>query len=137
MTSIPIQSGCDPAEPREHVAWALVGLAGPSAHAPLILPTGVIAAWSEHLWNAGFRHHPDLQTIKYVPPPAGTNWVAGAAGQWLPMDAPLSPEQSAPDISHLSDEEKLVLWERIKSDLGHGNSELTDDDHAEVTYGES
>lgn len=113
MNTIPLQSSCDPADPAEHALWALTGLAGPSSHAPLILPVAVSRRWSRHLWDCGFRHHPELQNIKYIPPAAGTNWVVGAAGEWVDINTPLPPERTAPDISHLSDAEKLVLLAQL------------------------
>lgn len=111
--SIPLQSGCNPNDPEEHALWALTGLAGPNSQAPLILPVAVTKLWSKHLYDCGYRHHPELQKIKYIPPAAGTNWVVGAAGEWVDINTPLTPQQSAPDISHLSDEEQLVLLSQL------------------------
>ena len=39
---IPLQTACDPASPEEHALWALVGLAGPAASAPLVVPTSTL-----------------------------------------------------------------------------------------------
>ena len=133
MSGIPIQSGCNMDDPKEHAAWALVGLAGPQSHAPLIVPPAVIAAWSEHLYDAGFRHHPEHQAIKYVPPAPGSNWVQGAAGRWVPIDEELPPEVTAPDVSHLSDDEKRIIRDRINADLD-GATFPDNSDHAQVSY---
>lgn len=111
--SIPLQSACNPDDPEEHFLWATVGLAGPTSHAPLILPVAVGRKWSNHLHDCGFRHHPELQKIKYLPPPAGTNWVVGSAGRWVDINTPLTAEQTAPDISHLSDAEQLALLAQL------------------------
>lgn len=121
MTGIPLQPTCDPDNPEEHVLWALVGMAGPTSQAPLILPLEIMRQWSKHLYDAGFRHHPDEQQIKYIPPVHGDNWIAGAAGEWVSMDTPLPPEVTAPDVSHLSNEEKRILLERLNQDLGGNN----------------
>lgn len=114
---IPLQSGCDPDNPEEHALWALVGLAGPNSHAPLILPEIVQREWSRHLHACGFRHHPELQTIKYVPPAKDTNWVLGAAGEWVDINTPLAPEQTAPDLSHLSDDEKIAVLRQLLTEF--------------------
>lgn len=127
--SIPLQSGCDPDVPEEHVLWALVGLAGPSSHAPMILPIPVQRAWSKHLYECGFRHDPELQKIKYIPPAAGTNWVVGSAGKWVDIATPLTPEQTAPDISHLSDEEQIALLRDLLTRF-QPVQEVTDSDDA-------
>lgn len=116
-TGIPLQSAANMDDPREHVAWALVGLAGPQAHAPMILPLAVQGSWSEQLYKAGFRHHPELQEIKYVPPAKDTNWVMGAAGQWVDINEPLPAEVTAPDTSDLSLEEKQYLLASLAKEL--------------------
>ncbi|AKK04602.1 putative DUF2744 family protein [Corynebacterium mustelae] len=130
MGNIPLQQDCDMNDPDEHALWALVGLAGPTAHAPLVLPPQVLRKWSRRMWECGFRHNPELQEIKYVPPPLDTNWVLGAAGQWVGIDTPLPAEITAPDTSHLTDEEKRVLLARLVNELNP--NDLVDGDRAEV-----
>lgn len=117
MTRIPLQSEMDPADPKEHALWALVGLPGPGAQAPLILPVEVMRQWSQHLYDAGFRHHPELQQIKYVPPIGDVSWISGSAGRWAPIDEELPPELTAPSVDHLSPEEKKVLLTRLRDEL--------------------
>lgn len=113
MSSIPIQSGCNPNDPEEHALWAFTGLAGPNSHAPLILPVPVKRKWSKHFYDCGFRHHPELQKVKYIPPSRATNWVEGGAGEWVDINQPLTPEQTAPDISDLSEAEQLILLQDL------------------------
>ena len=72
---IPIQSSCDMTNPEEQALWALVALPGPGATAPLVLPVDVMRQWSQRLYDCGFRHHPEEQTVKYVPPGPDTDWV--------------------------------------------------------------
>lgn len=129
--SIPLKSTCSPDDPEEHVLWALVGLAGPNSHAPLILPAQVARKWSAHLYECGFRHHPDLQKIKYVPPSAGTDWVLGAAGKWVDINTPLTPDQTAPNTSHLSQAEKAALLANLQAELAQ-DAPRDDGDTAQV-----
>lgn len=117
MANFPLQSAADPTDPVQHVSWALVGLAGPTSHAPLVLPQAVLDKWAKHLYDCGFRHNPELQKIKYIPPAKDTNWVLGAAGEWVPIEQELTPEQSAPDISHLTFDEKAVLFAELAREL--------------------
>lgn len=118
MSDLPLQSSCDPTDPSEHFLWALVGLAGPR-NAPLILPPDIMRQWSKHLWECGFRHNPELQEIKFIPPVGvNVNWVQGVTGDWVDINTPLTPEQSAPDISHLSEGEKQVLLRRLQAEMG-------------------
>lgn len=118
MAGIPLQATCNPDNPEEHLLWALVGMAGPTSQAPLILPVDIMRQWSKHLYAAGFRHHPEHQTIKYVPPITGNNWVIGAAGDWVDINQPLPPETTAPDTSHLTPDEKQVLLDRLTKEMG-------------------
>jgi len=116
MAGLPLQTTCNPDAPDEHLLWALVGMAGPTSQAPLILPVDIMRKWSEHLYRAGFRHHPELQEIKYVPPTIGDNWVVGAAGEWVDINTPLPPETTAPDLSNLTPAEKQVLLDRLMAE---------------------
>lgn len=132
--NVPLQSSCRADVPSEHALWALPGIAGPTARAPLVLPRAVMEAWSEHLWECGFRHHPELQKIKYLPPGPNTNWLQGAAGQWVPIDQPLTAEQSAPDTDHLTADEKRVLIDRLTTELAPDTAPAPEDT-AETHHG--
>ena len=119
MIGLPLQSECDPEDPGSFAMWALVGLPGPDGTAPLIGAPQMLAAWSERLWRCGFRHHPDLQEIKFVPPAVGHNWLSGqAAGRWAPVDEVLPAEVTAPDVEGLTLEEQRVLFERLQARFG-------------------
>lgn len=131
---IPLQHECDMSSPEEHALWALVGLPGPGQHAPLVMPPAVLKQWSKRLWELGFRHDPDLQELKYVPPAADSNWVAGAAGRWVNVNAVLPAEDTAPDVSHLSADEKRVLLERLAAEMTPAQQEQNED-IAEVDNG--
>ena len=115
--ALKLQQDCDMAKPEEHALWALTGLAGPSSHAPLIVPEAAKKKWAKQIYDAGFRHHPELQTIKYVPPRGNVDWVHGAAGRWVPVDEVLPPEDTAPDTSHLDHAEKLIMFQRLAAEL--------------------
>ena len=130
--SIPVQSACDPDLPEEHVLWALVGLSGPAANAPLIVPPSVLRKWSEHLYRCGFRHDPDLQEIKYVPPQGPHDWITSAGGQWVDVAEDLPAELTAPDLAGLSMAEKRVLLDQLNAELNPvGEAPVTE---AQVSY---
>lgn len=124
---LPLQSNCDPNDPEEHVLWATVGLPGPGKNAPLTVPPQTQREWSKHLYDCGFRHHPELQKIKYVPPPDEVSWIQGFAGMWVPIDTPLPPEVTAPDISGLSAGEEQVLWEKLEAKRNRHRGNVPED----------
>lgn len=117
MSDIPLQQNSDPENPETALAWLFVGLPTANRSAPMVASPDVLALWSERLYAAGARHHPELQTVKYFPPPANHNWVMGSAGHWGPVDEPMPPEVTAPDLSHLSAQEKAVIFERLQEEF--------------------
>lgn len=134
-TGIPLQSECDVLSPEEHALWALVGLPGPGKNAPMVLPPSVLRQWSQHLWECGFRHTPELQEKKYVPPSSASNWLAGSAGRWVSIFTVLPAEDTAPDISSLSMDEKRVLLEKLSADIYPAAADTAGEDRAEVHDG--
>lgn len=115
---LPLQNEVNPDNPREHAAWALVGLPGANTLAPLVLPVEIMEKWSEHLYKCGFRHHPELQEIVYVPPVNSPSWVSGAGGRWVRKGEELTEEELTPRVSELSDQEKRLLFNELKKELG-------------------
>lgn len=115
--------------PEEHFLWALVGLPGPDNVAPLLLPVPATRAWSKRLWDCGFRHHPELQTAKYSPPPGDHNWLLGPAGSWIGSDEePVEPV--TPSLENVTMSEKRALFELLKAELAE--FEVEDKDTARV-----
>ena len=115
MSGIPLQQDCNPDDPEEAVLWALVCLPGMEHQAAMLMPPQTLRHWSQRLHQLGFRHHPELQELKYLPPTGGEHWLDAAAGHWVPIDQPLPAEVTAPDTSHLSDAELRVLGARLKA----------------------
>ncbi|MFP7366280.1 DUF2744 domain-containing protein [Corynebacterium callunae] len=131
---IPLQSECDASSPEEHALWALVGLPGPGKNAPLMMPPPALREISQHLWECGFRHDPDLQKKKYVPPRSASNWIACGAGRWVPINTVLPAEDTVPDLSSWSVEEKRALLANLQSEL-QAETPNSQEDRAEVHDG--
>lgn len=127
MNDIPLQADANMLDPAEHLTWALVALPGPGGDAPLVVPPAALANWSAHLYRCGFRHHPEHQEIKYVPPQLGGDWMQAPGGRWVPIDEELPPEVTAPDVSALSVEEKRVLFEALAAELEAGSAAPPED----------
>lgn len=118
LGNLPLQQDADETDPRSALAWIGVGLPSANKTAPLIVAPDTLGDWSEHWWAMGVRHHPELQKIHYVPPPADHNWIMGSAGHWGPINEPMPPEVTAPDTSHLTLQEKAILLKRLQDEIG-------------------
>ena len=85
MSGIPLQADCDMNDPEQHFLWSYVNLPmDPTRGVPLLTHPDVLRVWSRRQWDAGFRHHPELQTIAYVPLPVPSGAYA-APGPWEPI----------------------------------------------------
>ena len=73
--NIPInQDQCDPNDPQQFAIWALRRL-----------PAPIRPMTSQDLFDAGFRHHPELQTVRYETDPSLTLLGAHAPAQAMPF----------------------------------------------------
>lgn len=81
---LPVQANCDPDSPEEFALWAFTGMPGMKG-APLPFPVAYLKMVSRRLWDAGFRHDPELQTIKYKRPAMDEHWLTNP-GSWVPVD---------------------------------------------------
>ena len=101
----PTQDNCDSEAPDEFAVWAMVGIPGMKG-AGLPFPVTYLRMVSQRLWDAGFRHHPELQTIKYKRPSMDDpHWLTNP-GSWVPVDEPVE------DVSLKDYIEGLPLGER-------------------------
>lgn len=83
MSGVPLQQECNPDDPEEHLLWSYTKLPMKLADgAYLVTMPEVLRKWSKQQYDAGFRHHPELQTIEFVPPPGGIS-MYGPPGEWL------------------------------------------------------
>ncbi|MEJ6013295.1 DUF2744 domain-containing protein [Corynebacterium sp. H127] len=114
--SIPTLDQCNINDPEEMFLWALVCLPGLEQQAPLLMPPQILRQISQRLYDCGARLDLTQQQIKYVPPADQSSWLAGAGGTWVPIDAELPPEITAPSIDHLSRREKIELVKKLEAE---------------------
>lgn len=116
VPDFPTVENCDPNVPEEFAVWALVGLPGQTG-APLPLPVKILRLVSKRLWDAGFRFHPELRTIKYRKPRGSDPNFLTSPGSWVPIDEPdegeVTPEQA---VKKLSPEQKAALRKQFGLD---------------------
>lgn len=102
-------------DPEEHFLWALRNM--PSfAGSGVITHSGFLRTWSKHLWEAGFRHHPDKQQIKFQEAFRGPHHTYNNAARWVPMDAPAPEPVYLPDVSKLTIQEQHVLAYQLEQE---------------------
>lgn len=92
----PVQSECDPKNPKEFAAWALVALPHMNG-AALPMSSEYMQMVSEHLWKCGFRFNKKRQKIKWRPPAAGEKHWLTNPGRWVPVNEP-DPEPEKLDM---------------------------------------
>lgn len=120
VPDFPTVDNCDPNNPYEFAIWALVGLPNQNG-APLPLPVKILRFISRRLWDAGFRYHPELRTIKYRKPRVGEpNWLTNP-GTWVPIDDPDPAEPDTADVAaemakKLTPEQKAALRKKLGLD---------------------
>lgn len=122
---IPInQDQCDPNDPDTHALWALRAL-----------PAPIRPKVSRDLWDAGFRWHEELQTVRYETDPSLSKLGAHAPAQAMPFkreDAKrlletVNPEMAAEvEAAEKDDTRKARLMRRqaeglkkLQQELGH------------------
>ena len=132
------QDECNPEDPEEFAAWAFNGLLGPG-NAVSIFPQAYNRKWSKIFYDLGFRHHPELQTVRYDTTMGNGDFISGSMGEYVKIDEQAEPTTPAatgvpvPDISGLSAEEKRVLYQHLREKIG--DAPATDGDtgnHASV-----
>lgn len=97
------QNKADMDDPQQHVAWALTPVPIDASGRPLVLPLTAIPYISEHLYQFGFRHHPELQTHKYAQSEA-SNFMA-ANTHIVPIEDEEVVSVAEVDLSQISDAE--------------------------------
>lgn len=130
MTNVPLTSDADPNNPRTALAHTMVGLPFQGKSMPIAVQPSQLYEWSEYMWERGARWHPELQKVKLASSVKDLdNWLLGSIAEWVPIDQELPAEVTAPDISHLTAEEKRVLLERLEEEF---KTETVEHNYAEV-----
>lgn len=118
--ALPSQEECNQNDPEDAFVWAFVGLPGPR-NGPMLVPQQVLGKWSKHLWDLGFRHHPQEQMLEYHPAvPGSEHWIS-QAGNWVPVGTPRPPEVTVGSVADLSIDERRELVRQLQEsgELAH------------------
>lgn len=102
-------------DPREFALWALAGLLKDSRGDIMIVSEESLRDGCEILAKAGFRHHPEFQTIKRATPAGAdsVHWLGAGAFPWVSINTP-EPEAAEStttdlDLDALSGEQLIKL----------------------------
>lgn len=105
---IPIdQRKADMEDPEQHFGWALSNFPVREDGTPMVLPIMCLPIVSRHLWDCGFRHHPDLQTIRQQADPSVALEQAGV--RWVLTDDGAPDPLPTVDLANLSDAEAAAV----------------------------
>lgn len=111
-----IQANCDMSDPEEFAAWAVKFLCMASGDVLTLLDLDANSV-SEQLWNAGFRHHADLQTHRVLGAREGN--LAALSAEWGEIDADDpsdNPARRVPDVRKLSLDDKMLILAQLRED---------------------
>lgn len=114
---IPTRDNCDLENPRHAFLWMFTAPPGQKG-APLTMPTEYYEMQSYHMWVLGARPQRPPE-LKWQPPKdmVANRW--GAAGEWVPLDAPDPPRQTMKDIvAKLPQQDRAELKELINNQFG-------------------
>lgn len=115
---IPMQERANMEDPEEHAAWLFIGLQMSSGDTLNFHPRDAARA-SRQLWEAGFRHHPELQSHKMaIPGGPNQQFLAAAGGDWVPVETPEPESRVASrsvDISRMSLAECVDLEAHLRA----------------------
>ncbi len=98
-------------DPEDHFSWAL-GLIPGIGQSPLIFPETYASAISKHLFELGFRHHPELQAKKWRRPYRGQQTSFNPAGNWVPMDDPDPEPVVLPNVNAFTAQENQAILDQ-------------------------
>lgn len=101
-------------DPEEHFLWALTSVPGMGT-SPMMIPLQMAKMISKHLYESGYRHHPDLQEKKMLRPFRGQQSNLNPAGKWVPMDTPEPEPIRIPDINKLTPHEREALLAQYRA----------------------
>ncbi len=127
---IPTQETADMNNPQEHVLWALRNMPA-FAGAGMVTHPGFLRAWSEHLFNCGFRHVSWLeeladkdgnihvsklprQVLKFQPAMRGPRHTFNNAARWVGVNEPDPEPINLPDIKQLTIQENEAMLQQYR-----------------------
>lgn len=113
---IPVdQRKADMSDPEQHFGWAVSMIPPPDRNEEmpaLILPVLFLPILSAHLWQCGFRHHPELQEIEQDIDDSAA--LSSAGVRWVKIGARRDDGVPQVDLSNLSDAEADAVREALE-----------------------
>ncbi|QIS16405.1 phage gene 29 protein family protein [Nocardia arthritidis] len=110
---LPTQRQCDMNDPEEHLLWGLAQIAM-SPTQPMLLQESIARTISKHLYECGFRHHPELQEKKLQAPHRGQQHMLNGSARWVPIEDPEPDPVELPDVSAMTVHEQEFIINQLK-----------------------
>lgn len=117
QSRIPTRDSCNQDDPRTAFKWAFVDWPF-TAKQGFTPPSDLAEDWSQRLWDLGFRHDPDAQVKKLIPPHRGQQHPLNNTSRWVGMDEPEPDPVVIPDVSSAvrTRHEQEVIKEQLEYD---------------------
>ncbi|MFG1790359.1 DUF2744 domain-containing protein [Nocardia sp. NPDC049149] len=110
---LPTQQLCDMEKPDEHLLWALAQIAM-SPTQPMLLQESIARVISKHLYECGFRHHPEFQEKKLQVPHRGQQHMLNGSAVWVPIDDDEPEPVVLPDVAAMTAHEQEHIINQLK-----------------------
>ncbi|WP_306365245.1 DUF2744 domain-containing protein [Nocardia sp. CC227C] len=127
----PTQNQCDMGDPAQHLLWALAQVPM-SRTQPMLLQESIARVMSKHLYECGFRHHPELQEKKLQLPHRGQQHMLNGSARWVSIDEVEPDPVVLPDMSAMTVHEQEHVINQLKQ-LGRIEEPATPRSVAETT----
>lgn len=116
QSGMPQQAQCDMSNPEEHLLWGLAQI--PVGNNSMPIQPQTARNMSKHLYELGFRHHPQLQTKKLQSPIRGPQSSLNGLARWVPIDTDEPEPIPLPDIKAMTAGEREWIHNELKA-VGH------------------
>lgn len=110
---LPNQDEANMGDPEEHLLWALRNMPA-FAGSGVITHPGFLRQWSKHLYDAGFRHHPDEQKIFFREAFRGPHHIYNNAARWVSKEDLEPVPYKLPNVAEMTLQEKYALAYMLK-----------------------
>lgn len=112
LNEYPTYENCDQDNPKDWMVWALMAFPW-LGDVPMPIDPMSWEDICQYMWDLGFRHHPELQVKKIIPPTRGPKHYTNQSARIVEMDHEQKPI-ILPDPSEQTEEEQEMYIARLR-----------------------